>query len=152
MLILLLSYEGFVPNRIIYSPVNTNSYTLQRGRVGRAHRSASGKSDSCAVNRPKFRRGIAVRHGDVSPARRHYAPEERRLFTLTRPVAKDIRSFPRVQSYRNFRTHTFIIPTPFSCSAVADAPFVTPSRRTSECATIGYLHCGSVVKSWRRRV
>lgn len=28
MLILLLSYEGFVPNRIIYSPVNTDSYTL----------------------------------------------------------------------------------------------------------------------------
>lgn len=33
MLILLLSYEGFVPNRIIYSPVNANSYTLPRPGV-----------------------------------------------------------------------------------------------------------------------
>lgn len=40
MLILLLSYEGFVPNRIIYSPVNANSYTLARPLGVRAGRVA----------------------------------------------------------------------------------------------------------------
>lgn len=48
MLILLLSYEGFVPNRIIYSPVNANSYTLPRpsGVRTASIRAPPGKSES----------------------------------------------------------------------------------------------------------
>lgn len=90
---------------------------------------------------------IHVRHGDVSP-RWHCAPVEPRLFALTCPVAKDIRSFPRAQPYRNFWTHTFIIATPFSFSSFANAPFVTPSWRTSECTFVRYLHSEPVVKTW----
>lgn len=93
---------------------------------------------------------ILVRHGDVS-LRWHCAPAERRLFTLTRPVGKDIRSFPRAEPYRNFWTHTFIIATPFSFSSFANAPFVTPSQRTSECTFVRYLHSESVVKTWREK-
>ena len=67
MLILLLSYEGFVPNRIIYSPVNANSYTLLRpsGVRTASTRVLPGKSDSRRkpAGIPSW---IHVRHGKVT--------------------------------------------------------------------------------------
>lgn len=78
MLILLLSYEGFVPNRIIYSPVNANSYTLPYPSSVRIEIEREGKRERKSVRalleKSDLYRKLAgissrihVRHSDVSP-------------------------------------------------------------------------------------